>query len=233
MVSNWPAFLMLRVEHDHARREGYFVRPCLARVVRSIHMANVLSCDELRTSYFAALRAGDDWSDIWLLFLNDNWFRAELRRHAEYVLRTGGYSIEHLDDLQQDVLLHLSAKLRRSVHFGRDPAAAIDKFASWIGTIVLNECRDALRRQRPDHGPQGEPSPDEEEAAAMAAARLHDQVTALKLAIDELPKLQASVLRLYLARHKLSEIAKDLKLTYPQVRWAFFSAIDQLRFDLS
>jgi hypothetical protein len=38
---------------------------------------------------------------------------------------------------------------------------------------------------------------------------------------------------LYLARHKLSEIAKDLKLTYPQVRWAFFSAIDQLRFDLS
>jgi RNA polymerase sigma factor (sigma-70 family) len=191
-------------------------------------MANNISPDDLQRRYLAALDSGATWFEIWRLLLGDDWFLAELKKHAESVVYASGHSPQLADDVQQEVIVNLSTRLKKSVYFGLDPAATIEKFANWIGTLLLNECRDALRRLHLGHE-----APSPEGSVEVTSVKLQDQVQALRVAIDELPPLQSAVLRLFLAGHSLRSIAKQLKLHYKRVYLAFCSGVNQLRIDLN
>ena len=187
----------------------------------------------LRKRYLAALQAGAPCFDVWRLFLSDSWFRSELRKHAAFIIRTSGQSQVLEEDVQQEVLWNLRFRLEQSVYFGLDPTAVIENFAHWTGKLVLNECRDALRRLHVGHESPWNPSTDEEESAAVVSSKRQELVREMQLAIEELPRPHSAVLRLYLAGHNLTSIAKQLKLTYWQVYLAFHSGIEQLRRDFS
>ena len=136
-----------------------------------------------------------------------------------------------MDDVQQEAILHLAERLEKAADLGHHPGVIGAKFASWIGTILLNECRDALRRLHAGREPPA--AAEDDEAAAASWDRRREQLTALRVAIDELPEPQATVLRLFLAGDRIAEIAKELRLTYKQTYAIFTSGIDQLRNDWS
>lgn len=192
-------------------------------------MPNEVSSENLRKKYLAALEARADKPVVWRIFVEDKWFLAELRRHAEMVIRKSGHSMDLLVDVLQEVILNLGRRFEKSIFLGVDPATNIKNFESWIGTLMFNVCRDALRRLHVGRESSLEQSLDEVEARHVSAGRQQEQARELRLAIDELPQDQSTVLHMILSGESIEDTAERLQLRYKQAYALYCRAIDRLQ----
>lgn len=175
-------------------------------------MANDLSSENLRMAYVAALKTLAPSREIWLLFLGDDWFQAELDRHAEFVVK--GDSSISADDVRHEAMLLLAAKFQSARDLGLDALGLGDNFAQSIGVIVRDDCVDARRRLHRLFGTSFEPLPADGQPAAIGVS--DDLALELRLAIDDLPPPMAAVLRLHQMGCDIDEIAEMLGLSYKQ-----------------
>jgi RNA polymerase sigma factor (sigma-70 family) len=134
------------------------------------------------------------------------------------------------EDLTQDVML---AIWRRAQQFDRTRAA----LSTWVYTIARNKRVDALRRERrPDFDPEDPMLVGE---AAMAPrgdhfAEAEQARRRVMQAVDQLPKEQAQLLRIFYFEEKPhSAIAEELGLPLGTVKSRLRLALSKLRVTLS
>jgi len=153
--------------------------------------------------------------------LEDEWFRAELKRHAQFIVRSHGESCQWLGDVVDEAILSFAAKLEKAPNLGLDSAGRGEKFPHIIGTIARNECIDALVRLSRNQGTESELLQDAERAASIRFHETWEELQDLATVIDELPEPERSVLRYYQARYRLREIPQLVQLTYWETYAAF------------
>jgi DNA-directed RNA polymerase specialized sigma24 family protein len=194
-------------------------------------MASVLSSENLRKRYLAALQIGAPWFDVWRLLLEDEWFRAELKRHAEYVIKAHGEPLEWVEDVQHEAMLLLAAKLRARTDLGLDASGLADHLGNNISLIARDDCQDARRRLHRLFGTNVEPLPGDDQASAIGVSPIQEM--ALRTAIDDLPAPLATLFRLRLMGYNIGEIASHLHLTYKQAYRGFRRGLQLLHKDLA
>lgn len=152
-----------------------------------------------------------DSHDIWLQVVSEPWFCAEVRLQASRIL--GGHVDDPLyDDLAQEALVQLKAKLSNKKDLGGDLEQLRTNFPGWMATIIHNACIDTLRRERrrpPDKAAKpietDDPFPREDLRIDMAAA------------FDQLEEREREVALCRLHEMTPQETAKRLKLSVRQV----------------
>ena len=166
------------------------------------------------------------WLDVWQLLLEDDWCRSELRRHAQSVLRVPASRRDQLDDLEQDAIIVLAQSLKQTPDLHADRSRLADSFPAWLGTILLNCCRMALRVAYEDEqtSPLTDEPVDPSPPPDMDEARL-----ALVKLIDELEEPQHSVLLLASEGYSRRQIAELLGRPYDQVRKSWKRGVEQLK----
>lgn len=108
----------------------------------------------------------------------------------------------------------------------RDPEAA----AAWLDRIVVNECRDRLRRRRVASGLFAVAAPGEPAVPAQSATPPIDELDALRLALATLSAEQRIVVALrYFADLPLEAIANRAGIPLGTVKSRLHAAIDYLR----
>jgi DNA-directed RNA polymerase specialized sigma24 family protein len=191
--------------------------------------------EDLRKGYVRALQEpanASTWFEIWRLFLNDPWYRAELAKHARLVLHAGNAPIEWQEDLQHEAMLILAAKLRKKPHLDLDDQGLTERFPAAIGTIVHNECRQALKRLRRMYRTGPELFEESGHRAAVTFYEIQQRALDLSSLIDELPEPLCSVLRLSQSGYNIRQIASRLGLTYWETYRAFHRGVARLRDEL-
>jgi RNA polymerase sigma-70 factor, ECF subfamily len=94
------------------------------------------------------VQASDDGELVFRALSGDREaFRCLLERHYDFIYRVARRqlgSITDAEDVAQDVCVALADKLK--LFSGRS------RFSTWLASIVINRCRDALRRRRSSQG---------------------------------------------------------------------------------
>jgi RNA polymerase sigma-70 factor, ECF subfamily len=122
-------------------------------------------------------------------------------------------------DAVQDAYIAVWRQLPRL----REPA----RFGSWLGQIVLNECRQTLRRRGRVReisltGMPAEVTPDRASGAGHAGV---DDRDALQRALNRLTLDQRAILALHhLEEHPVSEIAARLGVPIGTAKWRLYAA---------
>lgn len=152
-----------------------------------------------------------DWRLVWRLLVEHPWYQSQLDYCATWVLRSGKAPHQWLDDLRQDAILLLARTLRQRPDLGIDRCRANDKFAPWLRTIIVRDCREALRRMRRLHRretalPQQPPTVDRRQ-------QLDVQID-LSMAIDALANPDRTLVSMYLHGYSVKEIARRLQRNY-------------------
>jgi len=112
------------------------------------------SCGDLRKRYLSLLGApptDSSWRTIWHLFITHAWFQERLDRCTRNVLRAAFLPDQWTDDVKQDVMVRLADKLQRIPDLKLDRAQAETRFAGWLHTIILRDCRMVVRQLRRLH----------------------------------------------------------------------------------
>lgn len=187
------------------------------------------ACADLRDRFLAAVADSPDHSEgrlvLWRLIIEHPWYRAELASAARLAVGRVGRPSAWREDVEQEAMLLLAKKLRRTPGLGLDPRRARDSFGGWLGRVIRNDCRMAVRRLR--RLDRGGPLPEDLPARCRRAER--ERRIDLSLAIEELPDTLRTVLLLSLKGFPLTEIAERLGLSYWQVWRAYRAGAGQLR----
>lgn len=112
------------------------------------------SCGDLRRRYLSLLDAQSlesTWKSVWHLFITHEWFQERLDRCARSVLRGSFLTDQWADDVKQEVIVKLASKLKRLPDLKMDRVQVETRFAGWLHTIILRDCRMAVRKLRRLH----------------------------------------------------------------------------------
>ena len=139
-------------------------------------------------------------------------------------LRRLGAADPAAEELVQEVMLTV---WRRAAQY--DPRQA--GVATWIFTIARNRRIDLLRRERrPEIDPHDPALTPSEPAAPDSGVSAHEEEQAIRVAVDRLPKEQASLLRMAFFDDKShSTIADELGLPLGTVKSRLRLALQKLR----
>ena len=188
-----------------------------------------LECDngacELRIAFVEIILREPAWLEVWRLLINDDWYRAQLRRCAEQVVRSGGAPQAWVDDVEQDAVLLLARQLQRTVDLSYDLDRSPDQFGGWIRTIMFRQCREAMRGMRRRHGGHQTLQDDQNGATELSM----DAQIDLRLAIDGLQDQERAILHLDSSGLSIAQIASRLGLTYWQVQYGRRKGLEHLR----
>lgn len=86
---------------------------------------------------------------IWRQVVADPWYRAEVRVQASRLVGRCHLDEQWCDDLAQDVVVILKAKLSNDCGLGADAEKLNGHFPAWMGRIIRNACIDALKHEAP------------------------------------------------------------------------------------
>ncbi len=111
------------------------------------------------------------------------------------------------EDVKQDVLVRLANKLRRIPDLRMDRTRAEVHFAGWLNTIILRDCRMAVRQLRRLHC---RTFPLQEDRAGDDPSTALDARIDLNQALNELDDAESSVILLYAQGYTIREIALAL-----------------------
>lgn len=175
------------------------------------HSPHALKAAFLRALDLPAAQSGSHWAQIWRLFLADPWYREQLDVCARRALRKTGGRPDWLDDIKQDAVLALAAKLRRRPGLGIDPQKAQGHFEGWIGTILDRDCRASLRRLR---AVQCRQSALPLHAVGNDPWQRVEQWIDVKLVIDRLNEPVRTATALHVAGTSPRDVARTLGISY-------------------
>jgi RNA polymerase sigma factor (sigma-70 family) len=160
---------------------------------------------------------------VWRRVVSDLWFCAEVRRQASQLVG-GDLGDPAYDDMVQQIVLQLQAKLSKHLDLGAEIEQIRTDFPGWMARIIHNACVDTLRRERrhPPHPPSEsepvrDPVPQEDLRLDMAEV------------ISALPPREQDVAHCKLHNMSLHETAERLKLTDKQVRGSLKKVFEFLR----
>ncbi|HVX12037.1 MAG TPA: sigma-70 family RNA polymerase sigma factor [Pirellulales bacterium] len=110
---------------------------------------NAESCESIKAHFISigngSCRQPWQWIETWERLIDDSWFRTEVEICSHRVVEHCYLSPDLCDDLSQEVILLLAAKLSSAPDLDCDPELLPEKFEAWMGTIIYHCCVDALR----------------------------------------------------------------------------------------
>ena len=151
-------------------------------------------------------------------------FRRLLARHYDLIYRIGYRylgSAADAEDIAQDVCLTLVPKLG---HF-----SSRSRFSTWLTSIVINQCRDLLRRRRSSqtlverYGFQRTLEEGDQEDERKRAAWLQDALASLE------PSLRETVLLVVTEDFSHAEAAEALGCSEGTISWRMHKVKERLR----
>ncbi|MEX2119299.1 MAG: sigma factor-like helix-turn-helix DNA-binding protein [Pirellulales bacterium] len=156
----------------------------------------------------AAFNDPDRGHSIWLIFVADAWFRSEVARIAARVVPPGWKS-DLIDEVAQQAMLLFLRELRHRFDLGVDRKKVEETFPAWIGSIIENDCREALRRiqrVRADQGawPLAEPWLDQR--------RSMEKCRHISELVEKLKHPARAIVQLVILEYEMSEIAEMLNI---------------------
>lgn len=166
------------------------------------------------------------WIEIWRLVIVHPWYQGELSACAERVVRRSGMPDQWIDEIKHDAMLLLARTLRHAPDLHVDREQVDQKFPGWMGTIVLRDCREALRRMRRAHTrsiPIGDA-----EVAVDGRSDIELQID-LSMAVDRLEDPERTVVTLFSYDVPVTEIATELNLGYWKTYRILQRGLQQLR----
>ena len=182
---------------------------------------------------FLALLTRDDkrglWLDMWQLFVRHPWYQAELSLSSRRALRRAQLGPELLDDLKHEVMLILARKLRATPTMHVEPRQLEAHFTGWLGTIVLHDCREAIRRMK-----RRQPQTNYLESGSVFAVREIDieRQIDLSCAISHLGEPECTALILHFKGWTTKSIASELVCSYWQVRRILNRGLEKLKAEI-
>lgn len=182
------------------------------------------SLESLREHFFAKLDEPmapprECSHEMWERLVTHPWFQAELEKSANRVIARSGLLAHLVEDVRQDVVVRLAARLEHAADLGVDREQAKDHFSGWLGTIISRDCYSALRVVRSER--RHEVELDRwTEMRLTSEAQSHPSVGFSRM-IRSLPRRSRRVLNLYARKMTLADIAAKLGLTYWQARQAY------------
>lgn len=186
---------------------------------------NSESPDHLKAVFQQVAAGGGEtqihWTEVWHAMLTDPWLQAEVALRAERFVASSGLGEHVSEDIAQQVLVLLAAKLAADPSLHANAELLPERFEAWMGTILDHACGKAARMlgefpQIPAKPPYAKkeadewPDLDRRFDFAAAAARLEGQ--------------QRSVMLLFLQGFDREQIAIKLGLHYKQVAYALATA---------
>ena len=187
------------------------------------------SCENLRDQFLAAIQkergSAYDWHTVWRTVVEHPWYRAELITAARIAVKRVGRPGCSRQDVEQEAMLLLAEKLQRNPGLGIDSERSRDSFGGWMGRIIQNDCRMAVRTLRRLN--RGEPLSVEPPVSGNQSER--EWRIDLSLEIEKLPDPSRTVLLLSMKGLSLKEIAGRLDRSYWQTWRAHQDGISRLR----
>lgn len=153
---------------------------------------------------------GHQWREVWELLVTHAWFQKRLAQCARTTVRSSQLPRQLADDVGQEVILQFAKKLQRIPDLRVDRECAKDHFAGWMYTILVRECRMAVRSLRRLHF---RTLPLLTDRADADHAELHDLRMDLHEALSQLDAEDARVLLLQLDGCEAKEIAEWLDVS--------------------
>lgn len=178
---------------------------------------NPESPDQLQALIESVARSGpsasDRWLEIWQAMLADPWLPAETALRAQRLVKACRLEEHVSEDIAQEVLLLLAAKLAADEVMHAQVERFPESFSGWIGTILNHACSEAARilKEYRHH------------AELHDVKTIEDRVSELDRRWDcatvasRLEGRQRSVVMLFLQGQERREIAQSLGLSYSQV----------------
>jgi DNA-directed RNA polymerase specialized sigma24 family protein len=164
--------------------------------------------------------------EIWRTVISDPWLKVEIRRRAEFFASSHGLDNQVSDDIAQEVVVLLAAKLVADPTMHANAELLPSKFEAWIGTILDHACSRAARLIG---------------AYRKRLAKLADVTTVeddvpyndcrfdLAAAVATLTGRELLVMTSFLSGLEPNVIAEQLHLSYKQVAYAISKATPRLK----
>lgn len=174
------------------------------------------SCDDLKRKFLDTLDApaGETpWLQCWRLLIEHPWYQVQLDICAKRALRVRAQS-DLLDDVKQDAMLLMARNLQRASDLRVDRSRVNEHFPGWMATIILHDCRQAVRALRRHQRPSVQLH---DYDVAIEPSWTMDALIDLSLGTFQLNDRQRTVVELQLKGKPIREIAADLGLSYWQV----------------
>jgi DNA-directed RNA polymerase specialized sigma24 family protein len=189
---------------------------------------NPYSPDRLRAFIVeAAQNKSYAWAEVWQTMVDDSWLRAEVVLRAKRFAKSSGLNAQISDDIADEVLLLLAAKLATEQVMHANAELLSETFLAWMGTILDRACSEAARKLGEYRWPRATVLHDvlKSDDAVLDLNRIWD----LADAVARLEGRQRSVMLLFLRGLDRQEIAQTLGLHYKQVVYAIDQAKPKLQ----
>lgn len=190
---------------------------------------NPESPDRLKAVFQKVAGGGEpksDWAELWQTMLDDPWLRAEVVLRAKRFVMSSGLEKHVSDDVAQQVLVLLAAKLAADPSLHAKAELLPESFDAWMGTILDHACREAARMLKAYHPGHAKLSATSATVEEWRAIQRRFDVAA---AVTKLEGQQRSVMLLYLQGCTREEIGAALDLSYKQVVYAIDAAKRKLK----
>lgn len=171
-------------------------------------------------------RAQSDWAELWQTMLDDPWLRVQVASRAKRFVASSGLEKHVSEDVAQQVLVLLAAKLAADPSLHAKAELLPESFDAWMGTILDHACGEAARMLGAFHPAHANLSSAGAPLDEWPAVQRRLDVAA---AVTKLEGQQRSVMLLYLRGCTREEIAAELDLSYKQVAYAIDAAKRKLK----
>lgn len=184
------------------------------------------SHEDLKQRFLAAITQGCRWEERWRLFIRHPWYLATLQTQARRILRRQHLPISWCEDVQQDAILLLARSLRHRADLGIDMQQVHQRFAGWMGTIIVRDCQEAIRLMRRQF--VREKTIPEADPLGLSLLPLDAKID-VSMAIQKMQDPERTMLTLWSEGLSVADIAQRLKLSYHRAHYLWRRAIGQLR----
>jgi len=167
------------------------------------------------------------WLAVWNLFAGRPWYDGQLRGCAHYVLKQSGLPADLEHDIKQGAWLLLGRSLQRAPNLHIDPRRAETHFEPWLRTIIMRDCRQAVRSLT--SGKVAAAVLSEDIADDTSPNRHFELAEAFHKAVQRLTPRQQAVVLLVGKGMPWSEIAERTGVSERQVRRDYEKGIERLR----
>jgi DNA-directed RNA polymerase specialized sigma24 family protein len=165
-------------------------------------------------------------AQLWHIMLTDPWLQAEVASRAKRFVACSGLAEHVSEDIAQQVLLLLAAKLAADPSLHAKAELLPDRFEGWMGTILDRACGKAARLLKEYH--QAHPKPREVSGEAEDWSGFERRID-FAAAAARLEGRQCAVMLLFLQGLDREKIACKLGLHYKQVVYALKTATRKLQ----
>jgi RNA polymerase sigma factor (sigma-70 family) len=145
--------------------------------------------------------------NLWRLFVEHSWYRAQLRICALHALYVRSAPRQWLEDVEHEAMLILARELRRRPDLNLNRAMASKTFPVWLRTVISRDCLQAIRKLRRQQRAWRELKEGDRRSDDRA---LRDERADVSMAMEKLARPLRAALSLYSKGYTFAEIGKRM-----------------------